>query len=42
MNVQRLVCSQQRSEPVKTLVLNAGYEPMSVVSFRRAIILVLA
>lgn len=27
---------------MKTLVLNAGYEPMSVVSFRRAIILVLA
>jgi 5-methylcytosine-specific restriction endonuclease McrA len=27
---------------VKTLVLNAGYEPMSVVSFRRAVILVLA
>lgn len=27
---------------MKTLVLNAGYEPMSVVSFRRAVILVLA
>ncbi|GAA1368470.1 HNH endonuclease [Brevibacterium luteolum] len=27
---------------MKTLVLNAGYEPMSIVSFRRAIILVLA
>ena len=27
---------------MKTLVLNAGYEPMSIVSFRRAIVLVLA
>ncbi len=26
---------------MKTLVLNAGYEPMSVVSFRRAVVLVL-
>ena len=27
---------------MRTLVLNAGYEPLSVVSFRRAIVLVLA
>ncbi|GAA2092864.1 MULTISPECIES: HNH endonuclease [Brevibacterium] len=27
---------------MKTLVLNAGYEPMSVVSFKRAVVLVLA
>ncbi|WP_349828282.1 HNH endonuclease [Brevibacterium litoralis] len=27
---------------MKTLVLNAGYEPMSIVSFRRAVVLVLA
>ncbi|GAA2000228.1 HNH endonuclease [Brevibacterium samyangense] len=27
---------------MKTLVLNAGYEPMSVVSFRRAVVLVLS
>ena len=27
---------------MKTLVLNAGYEPMSVVSYRRAVVLVLA
>lgn len=27
---------------MKTLVLNAGYEPMSVVSFKRALVLVLA
>jgi 5-methylcytosine-specific restriction endonuclease McrA len=27
---------------VRTLVLNAGYEPLAVVSFRRAIVLVLA
>lgn len=27
---------------MKTLVLNAGYEPLSVVSFRRAIVLVLS
>jgi hypothetical protein len=26
---------------MKTLVLNAGYEPLGVVSFKRAIILVL-
>ena len=27
---------------MRTLVLNAGYEPLAVVSFRRAIVLVLA
>ncbi len=27
---------------VRTLVLNAGYEPLAVVSFRRALVLVLA
>ena len=26
---------------MKTLVLNAGYEPLSVVSFKRAVVLVL-
>jgi hypothetical protein len=27
---------------VRTLVLNAGFEPLAVVSFRRALVLVLA
>ena len=27
---------------MRTLVLNAGYEPLSVVSFKRAVVLVLA
>ena len=27
---------------MRTLVLNAGYEPLAVVSFRRALVLVLA
>ena len=27
---------------MRTLVLNAGYEPLAVVSFRRAVVLVLA
>ncbi|PIE26637.1 MAG: HNH endonuclease [Micrococcales bacterium] len=34
---RRLLCSTER-----TLVLNAGYEPLSVVSFKRAVVLVLA
>src|SRR5690606_40114439 len=28
--------------PLRTLVLNAGYEPLAVVSFKRALVLVLA
>jgi 5-methylcytosine-specific restriction endonuclease McrA len=30
-----------RRSPTRTLVLNAGYEPLSVVSFRRALVLVM-
>src|SRR5690606_2234969 len=31
-----------RGDPLRTLVLNAGYEPLAVVSFKRALVLVLA
>ena len=31
----------ERSPVLRTLVLNAGYEPLAVVSFKRAIVLVL-
>lgn len=27
--------------PLRTLVLNAGYEPLAVVSFKRALVLVM-
>src|SRR5690606_23811798 len=30
-----------RGDPLRTLVLNAGYEPLAVVSFKRALVLVL-
>ncbi len=31
-----------RGDPLRTLVLNAGYEPLAVVSFKRALVLVLS
>ena len=33
--------AQSTGEAVRTLVLNAGYEPLAVVSFRRALVLVM-
>jgi hypothetical protein len=33
--------SATTAKPSRTLVLNAGYEPLSVVSFRRALVLVM-
>lgn len=40
--VEAVRAVQKRFDVMRTLVLNAGYEPLSVVSFRRALVLVLA
>lgn len=32
----------RKAPPVRTLVLNAGYEPLAIVSFRRALMLVMS